>query len=482
MGAYSNGYSVDVTPNCTFTCTNPVSYDDQTIVVTLDTFTLTIPIVVNGIPVLAPSSTQALYHLNNDLINAVDNTSGTSNDTSPTYVSGKFGNGLQVDTSVSSEYYKFPLKTINWNDMITGSHTFEYWVKYIGTSGSYTSTSIYTNTRIQRSSASNVDSLFYGGNGGDEMTLPIALRQSSTKIASFPTTIPKDTWCHIALTFFNGEFYCFLNGTLMSKGVPKAQTTTLYENFNCYFNSASYCYDEIMFCDEAKYLADFTPNHAPYYLASPVLAPNTTYSLYHFEGNLTDEVSEQTGAGIYVEASGKFNKGCSYVSNNRFRISANSSDYFVNNPLTIEYWCRVKQGVTSQFFLNCKLTSVLTEIPLFDYINLKDMTASLNLSTGTGGIGTSTYEILNRPSNLTDWNLYHHIAIVFDGEGHWKTFFDGLPMATGDCTTSSLIPDGSFYVCGSSMDYDELLVCNEKKYWNSFTPNNAPYYLNSNNS
>ena len=269
LGTYSQGYTYNVTGNCTFTINTPLLWTDTEVIVTLETFTLSIPIIVNGVPVEAPATTQALYHLNNDLLNEVNNTTATSNDTSPTYIFGKFGNGLKIDVSVSQEYYKFPLKSINWNDMITGSHTLEFWVKYTGSAGSYSSTSLYTNTKIQRSSGSNTDSLLYAGADGNIMTLTNSLCYSNANVihANFPTTIPKDTWVHIALVFFNNHYYTFLNGTLMTTGEPKPQTNTLYENFNIYLNSVDYCYDEIMFCDEAKYLADFTPNHAPYYIA-----------------------------------------------------------------------------------------------------------------------------------------------------------------------------------------------------------------------
>lgn len=272
LAEYSNGYQYDVTADCTFTCNDPVTYNDTKIVVSYTdggvTETLDIPITVAGLPVAAPASTVALHHLNNDLTNAVPNGNDITLYTGVTisYSSGKFGLALSRISSYAAVVVDSDMP---FADFQTKSFTWELWIKSTSASGD-TYNNILGNIKFVKDvTAQNASSnLFYLNTSNNKLTLNNYLRNQSADVIyqTCPTTTTTD-WVHVALVCDQGAWKIFINGTLMSEGLIASSASSYpREAFAFTSTSNNFVIDEVLCCNEAKYVTNFAPNHGPYYI------------------------------------------------------------------------------------------------------------------------------------------------------------------------------------------------------------------------
>ena len=224
----------------------------------------------------------------------------------------------------------------------------------------------------------------------------------------------------------------------------------------------------------------------------PVEAPSTLYSLYHFENNLYDEVSGTIGEGTYTERVGRFGNA-EYISSAnipispKLRVPITTATYQQTNPLTIEWWARLESNTNTNIimtlnYLYLDSSQALNRICVGDFRTSTSQSSTFYLYTGTDGWGNSP-TTLNQIPSTTDWTLYHHIAIVFNGGSVARVFVDGTPItqSTVKASNTNKVPNGYFQF-SSTFRIDEFMVCNEMKYWDSFTPNHAPYYIAENNN
>lgn len=259
LGNYSNGYQYDVTNNCTYTCNDPVTYSDTKITASLDEVTLDIPIVVNGIPVQAPSSVIALYHLDNNLKDEVSGNNGTG-----TYkqMGGKFNYCAKgLGGSGASNYQTLTQITLNQAQLQSGTFTIEFWAKDLSSSYSY--------PPLIRIGENKGDNLFIKQaiTNGIKIYTNWCPSQSQTIIKTGASGWVKDKWRHYAFVLNRGTFSIFVDGELWTTG-----PTNNAGNYPFTFalnDSATYI-DEVMFCNEAKYTTNFEPPHGPYYLMRTV--------------------------------------------------------------------------------------------------------------------------------------------------------------------------------------------------------------------
>lgn len=257
LGNFSNGYQLDVTGGCTFICNDPVTYYDTQIAVSYTsgevTETLSIPITVTGEPVQAPSTTILLYNFDD---NVEDQVSGTAMSLTPSYAAGKFGKAIAGSSSAKTV-------AVNWDNskLRAENFTVEFWFKtstnrtnisyFSVASGSpfFSSDAIATNGLRMRVSASAGSYSFANNCIGD----------------STPTDFSMTTWHHAAVVGTAGTYKTYLDGKLACHGNIRNDSSAKFTEFT--LGDSYMVWDELLFCNEAKYLADFEPPHGPYYLA-----------------------------------------------------------------------------------------------------------------------------------------------------------------------------------------------------------------------
>ena len=257
LANYSNGGQFDVTQRCVITANDPVQYTDTKIVVSYTdggvTATLDILLIVNGLPVQAPASTVALYHFDNDTKNAVTGQGATS--TGPTsYINGKFSYAIQNPTSGALNKWAKISSTENYNiNMSVGNHTFEFWAK----SGAQT----YLDSSAPYIWSENAG-LF---NTANYSSVGIQLSyQTNTAVYKPASSWDAREWHHYAIVFIDGAFSIYVDGALWTTGTI---TNTTYCTMTVIYARNGGKWDEMLVCNEAKYLAPFELPHGPYYIA-----------------------------------------------------------------------------------------------------------------------------------------------------------------------------------------------------------------------
>lgn len=253
LGSYSNGGYYDVTANCDFICNDPVTFYDTKITVQYGGFSVDIPITVTGRPVLAPSTTTVLAHFDGNMINEV-----TGSALAGTY-SQQNGKWNKAQQSGNNSNYSTFTTAVNRD----GGFTVEFWAK---NTASGTNPMRYcvkgsgtTESPIFKTSANITTEGFklnYVGSGQMFITETIVNKPSSALNTS--------QFYHYAFVFDETTMKFYLDGTLMTEGV----INTLALNFNLVYPQVSGAIDEFLACHSKKYVSDFVPNHAPYYLQS----------------------------------------------------------------------------------------------------------------------------------------------------------------------------------------------------------------------
>ena len=258
---YSSGQQYDVTNSCTYTMNQPLQVSDTSILVTYESQTTTISIVVNAIPVPAPASTSALFHFNNNLTNECG---GSATGGNPNYVAGKFGNAMTTNNSITMNITGIDNQTLR-----TNNYTFEFWVKCSST-GTYNINIKYTNKYY--TSSTTLEPIFSGDdiatNGLKLATGNKALAENCT-VDNIPSSFDKTQWNHVAIVFYSdGTYKAFLNGTLACHGNTRNYQPVVWGGVSPYSQTTGQnaTIDEFLFCTSAKYTNDFVPNHAPYYI------------------------------------------------------------------------------------------------------------------------------------------------------------------------------------------------------------------------
>ena len=258
LGNFSNGYQLDVTSGCTFICNNPVTYYDTKITVkyvVLDLEkTLDIPITVTGEPVQAPSTTILLYNFDD---NVKDQVSGTAMSLTPTYTAGKFGKALVGSSSAKTV-------AVNWDNakLRAEDFTVEFWFK---TSVNRTDISYFS---VASSGTSFFSTSAIATNGlkmSVSMTAGDYSFANNCVVDSTPTDFSMTTWHHAAVVGTAGTYKTYLDGKLACHGDIRSNSNAKFTEFT--LKESYMVWDELLFCNEAKYLADFEPPHGPYYLA-----------------------------------------------------------------------------------------------------------------------------------------------------------------------------------------------------------------------
>lgn len=261
---YSSGQQFDVTNSCTYVMNQPLQVSDTSILVTYESQTTTISIVVNAIPVPAPVSTTALFHFDNNM----NNECGGSADIpsySITYVTGKFGMSAQP----SGAYIKMNCPSISNSNLRSQPLTFECWLKFTGSLGydSFYYRNTYSDSTFDRFFTSDTITST-GLKVRTSGTRPFA---STCVVDNIPSSFDKTQWNHVAVCCLgDGTYKVYLNGTLACHGNITSTSDVGFRGASTYTSSSGNYgqIDEYLQCDYIKYNTDFVPNHAPYYLQS----------------------------------------------------------------------------------------------------------------------------------------------------------------------------------------------------------------------
>lgn len=199
----------------------------------------------------APYSCTALYHFDGNVVDETGNNTSTA-----TYNQqvGKFDKATTMNGQ-----FPFGEKT---NSMIkTGSFTFEYWCRSTSTSDKGFRLTV---TSSKSSATSFISSNDYVTNGLYPSTAYGV--SGSQNVIYKPTTFDCTIWHHIAITFHQGVIYSFIDGKLSSTMNVRTDITDNLTGLGSNWQVTGNHIDELMCCNEAKYLADFTPPTRPYAL------------------------------------------------------------------------------------------------------------------------------------------------------------------------------------------------------------------------
>lgn len=252
--------TIDVTSACSFSCHIPLRYGDSSVIVTYESQSTTISIVVNPLPVPAPSSTIMLCHFDNS---QVDEVSGNSFDSAqPSYVTGKFS------TALNTGFNNSPVINKDATYMMTNALTFEFWKK-VG------STTYFSDLISRRRDSSGSGKLFSLDRFSTITTSGIKMNTttgageypfaSSCVVDNIPSSFDFSIFHHFAVVVDSGTYKVFVDGILSCHGNLNSSYCEIY---NFLSSVGGYPLDEFLVCTTAKYSANFTPNSGPYYLDS----------------------------------------------------------------------------------------------------------------------------------------------------------------------------------------------------------------------
>jgi len=268
LANYSNGYQYDVTAYCTFTCNDPVTYSDTSIVVTFETETLTIPITVAGKPVEAPAETKGLWHFDdgtdkNEVNGKGTSTSGLVDPQSIVMTSGKFDMGLADRVYLN---YNNSLGLIHGapREMMLSEVTIEFWFKPTPTSSQASAVYIYLWTYDETNYRVGIQVALNGAvtNKSNAFVMP------SPTVATRTITI--NEWHHFALVNNKTERKIYIDGILFLTSTATLGTSVdaTYGTVHLVTGGMLQGFDEVLLTESVKYVTDFEPPHAPYYLAN----------------------------------------------------------------------------------------------------------------------------------------------------------------------------------------------------------------------
>lgn len=269
LGNFSNGYQYDVTNGCTFTCNDPVTYSDTNITVkyvVLDIErTVDIPITVNGAPVPVPASATVLAHFDNSVANEMVEGGYISCSVPVLYSAGKFGTSLNLDGGSGWAVAVASRKTPS--EFGSTKFTWEAWVSCVQ---AYTYDKLMQQFRGSENGYYSGNYLFAIDTSNRRVQLSNFYRNQSvatTYYAQYPSgNVVANSWHHVAVSFDNGDYKIFFDGVMLSKGRVAGSPSFTSLDFAVYNDNKNYRFDEMMCCNEAKYVADFEPPHGPYYI------------------------------------------------------------------------------------------------------------------------------------------------------------------------------------------------------------------------
>lgn len=270
LGNFSNGYQYDVTSGCTFICNDPVTYYDTKITVkyvVLDLEkTIDIPITVNGAPVQAPAETKGLWHFDTGTDKNEVNGKGTSTSglvdpqSQPTSI-GVFDTiGCKNSTSMWLNYNNtLGLTNYAVGTIPSSDFTCEFWF-YPATGNSLFVLFMSKATNYSTDLGLKV------GSGG-----VLSINGSSNWLPS-PTldatvTAPLNSWHHFAFVNNHTTRKIYVDGKLWATSTATPSTDLGLAYMHMRTNNSNDFFDEVLFTENAKYLANFEPPHAEYYLA-----------------------------------------------------------------------------------------------------------------------------------------------------------------------------------------------------------------------
>jgi hypothetical protein len=266
LGNYSNGYQIDVTQRCTFTCNDPVTYSDTKIVVSFEEQTIDIPIIVNGIPQPVPTNTKGLWHFDdgtdkNEVNGKGTSTSGLVNPIaySSSYLgTGKFSIGMKGSNVWLSYGNTLDITNYQPAQLAVATFTLEFWAKFENTSN------LQIPIRISNA-ANNSSGITLRANGGNFDLLNYTNLFPGATMTAVP--IETNKWYHFALVLNAGSSAAYLNGHKIIGSVSGSFSSSCALNYlQITANSSTAMIDEVLVSESAKYVADFEPPHAPYYI------------------------------------------------------------------------------------------------------------------------------------------------------------------------------------------------------------------------
>ena len=308
------------------------------------------------------------------------------------------------------------------------------------------------------------------------------------------TSVPANTWSHVAVTRQGNTTRLFLNGVLEGTASIGTISTPSGVQIGAYTNQPTDTTGNEQFAgyiDElrvtkgvARYTAAFTPVNSAFELTTI-----NTKLLMHFDGtNNSTAFIDETGKTLnssnavinttvkkFGTGAGYFN-GSSYVS---VPTQYNSDFHFGTGDFTIEFWYYATAESGSLVPLSHSSNSQSGESILFYGIG-----PNISLFLGTGA---SAYDIVSNYAFSTNatTNTWNHIALTRSGTT-FRMFFNGALVHTlnrtaslGASTQPLLI--GARYVNGLPNQFfngyiDELRITKGiARYTAAFTPQNAPF-------
>ena len=368
---YDNGVTGIVTGACEIAVDDPLIVGTIIVTVKYQEMEPTFNITVYGKQEEIPASTEYLFHLNGDLVNAISGeVETTSTFNSSKVIPGKFRQGYNSQINIANIANKLP----SFPDVYNGAEmTIECWVK-----GTHTATG--NKNFIVFSSSSRYIQMGWAQN-------VFRLNVTNNSIAY---TLENSTgnWVHVAITMKGGIACGFING----KKIGQLQITIEGGSTSSLSIGADGCaVDEVLICNECLYTDDFiVPNYyggeiflEKIYLDTP--PAKTTYQVgekFSLAGAKINAIYS-TGAVINVTDECVIVEDEALTVNDKFRT------------ITYNY-----EGITKKLYINVGVYT--TEEETIDYVDYIQ-------SSGTQYIDT---EIKSSP------NIGYDITFAFTSEEH----------------------------------------------------------------
>lgn len=320
-----------------------------------------------------------------------------------------------------------------------------------------------------------------------------------------------NTWHHLAIVFTGTAYIVYMNGAeemraTSSQPLPNSMLNNLTFGVDPFSTSDTMngYVDEFRFSKAARYTSTFTPS------ASAFRVDADTLSLCHFDAsiasyndlNAIESVKSVPGSFVpqtYLQPNSAVAWGC--ITNahitpmvSKFGISSLYAPLINSTRAGASFGANVANPAqwTLEVYYNPTTTTNSVNIfslatyarssgqPLQVYLT----SSSMNIAASSNGTsqnisGTGTISLTT--------NVWHHIAVVFDGNAYLG-FFDGSLVVT---TTGSAIYQSNAFAQGylglafwdgsrySDGYYDEFRFSSTTRYLAGFTPSNAPFTWDS---
>jgi uncharacterized repeat protein (TIGR01451 family) len=333
----------------------------------------------------------------------------------PVIAAGKYGNGLDFETSSSQSM------SIADNSVLsqTGSITLSAWIR---------PESIVSSGIIAKDIGSSPNRGYYLSIQGSKLRFAISPTGTSVTYRDSTSNITNGTWSHVTGIYNNaaGTIDLYINGVLDNGTLTGSITSSIYDNTsptrigynpaNGYFDGIideARIYNRALGANEINQLVNWTPQDL---IAHIKLDEGSGTTATDSSGtNLTGTLTNGP-----TWASGKTGKAVNFDGTNDYIDMGTSTALDIDSNLSVSAWIYPTQQKTATIFAHGKTAGS----PFLEYQLATLSTGAVRFSVNTGGALTNLDSTILY--NLNQWN---YVAGVYDGT-NMHVYVNGILKST----------------------------------------------------